>query len=631
MAAIPESNFAVTLQQTDRENLVSLIVAVWEANGWATSVSGPLVTAKKGNQSERILVDPEHQWHRRGNGGPTQQAVEYVVTRERNIDQTDSFVPAGCTVLTPDDIRDRLLTTLEPARADKVTEETLGIPLRSDRWETSGSGDGSGRLGPGILGGRATPTVLVVVGVVGLVVVGAAVGGVLLTLSDSPERDAETDSDRPVPPKGDDKPDVDEIDKEKSPDSDSPDTGQTQPQATTGPMLYVGALDNSLYALDPEDGSQQWNYAEPTDGIASSPTVVDGTIYVGTGDGTVDAIDAATGELDWRFTRPSTAIFSSPTVADIGGTSEDAWGETQAIGRTVFVPSHDGTVYAINASTGTQEWAFTETAGQVVGSPMIGNETLFIGDNEQVYALDARNGTLQWRFSPVTPGVVSSPAVLPPHRSSTDLVYTSVGGTLYALHPDTGEKRWAVTNLTTELTAIAPTVAPPISTPAGANEPQNGTVYVIGSQNTVRAIDAATGRDRWQFSSNATFTSSPTVAGGVVYAGTENGSLYALDERSGERVWVFDNATESIHTVPTVAAETVYFGTDNGTVYGLDSATGTPEFRETISERWIRSSPTVVADTRTGHSIDSRVLLGTHGTYVGVHEFGPLAQLYLGG
>jgi outer membrane protein assembly factor BamB len=73
------------------------------------------------------------------------------------------------------------------------------------------------------------------------------------------------------------------------------------------------------------------------------------TVYVQSRDGTLYAVDAATGEEEWAFTQPTGDVHSSPTVVD----------------GTVYVGSNDGTLYAVDAATGQEEWAFTQPSDSV--------------------------------------------------------------------------------------------------------------------------------------------------------------------------------------------------------------------------------------------------------------------------
>jgi eukaryotic-like serine/threonine-protein kinase len=48
----------------------------------------------------------------------------------------------------------------------------------------------------------------------------------------------------------------------------------------------------------------------------------------------------------------------------------------------------------------------------------------------------------------------------------------------------------------------------------------------------VYALDAATGHLRWAYTTGNTVGSSPAVAGGTVYVGSDDGSVYAFNARS---------------------------------------------------------------------------------------------------
>src|SRR5712692_295594 len=71
--------------------------------------------------------------------------------------------------------------------------------------------------------------------------------------------------------------------------------------------VYVGSLDEHLYALDLATGQVKWTYqSDPAKGIKvgpirSSPSVRDGLIYVGDADGMFHCVEAATGKKRWTF------------------------------------------------------------------------------------------------------------------------------------------------------------------------------------------------------------------------------------------------------------------------------------------------------------------------------------------
>jgi len=62
--------------------------------------------------------------------------------------------------------------------------------------------------------------------------------------------------------------------------------------------------------------------------------------------------------------------------------------------------------------------------------------------------------------------------------------------------------------------------------------------------------------------------SSPAVANNVVYVGSWDGSLYALDARSGTKFWSYQTG-DGIYSSPTVVNGVVYVGSDSGKLYAF--------------------------------------------------------------
>ena len=73
------------------------------------------------------------------------------------------------------------------------------------------------------------------------------------------------------------------------------------------------------------------------------------------------------------------------------------------------------------------------------------------------------------------------------------------------------------------------------SSPAAAN----GIVYVGSRDYNLYAIDATTGAVRWKFQTGSYVDSSPVVADNVVYFGSNDGKLYALNATTGQKLWDF--------------------------------------------------------------------------------------------
>lgn len=83
---------------------------------------------------------------------------------------------------------------------------------------------------------------------------------------------------------------------------------------------------------------------------------------------------------------------------------------------------------------------------------------------------------------------------------------------------------------------------------------------------------------RWKFSTANYAWSSAAVVNGVVYVGSEDGNLYALNAKTGSLVWKL-NTGHPVTSSPAVADGLVYIGTGEGTFYALDAVTGTKLWR----------------------------------------------------
>jgi outer membrane protein assembly factor BamB len=90
------------------------------------------------------------------------------------------------------------------------------------------------------------------------------------------------------------------------------------------------------------------------------------------------------------------------------------------------------------------------------------------------------------------------------------------------------------------------------SSPAVAN----GVVYVGSEDHSLYALSAATGAKLWSYTTGDTVDSSPAVANGVVYGGSDAGG-YALDAATGAKLWSYP--TRSLYSSPTVANGVFYF------------------------------------------------------------------------
>ena len=99
-----------------------------------------------------------------------------------------------------------------------------------------------------------------------------------------------------------------------------------------------------------------------------------------------------------------------------------------------------------------------------------------------------------------------------------------------------------------------------------------------------------------------TLYSSPAVANGVVYVGSWDGNVYALDAKTGAKLWSYD-AQYGVESSPAVTNGVLYIGASNGYMYAFvlprsdearqDSSSKRPDSKTFLSDFSLKlSKPT---------------------------------------
>jgi outer membrane protein assembly factor BamB len=78
---------------------------------------------------------------------------------------------------------------------------------------------------------------------------------------------------------------------------------------------------------------------------------------------------------------------------------------------------------------------------------------------------------------------------------------------------------------------------------------------------------------KWTFKTNGPVVSSPAIAGGLVFIGSLDGSLYAIDQEIGQQKWKTD-PTDSVASSPAVANGIVYYLSYDRALYAVAADTG---------------------------------------------------------
>lgn len=227
------------------------------------------------------------------------------------------------------------------------------------------------------------------------------------------------------------------------------------------------------------------------------------------------------------------------------------------------------------------------TGGQIWSSPTHDGDTVYVGsDGGRLWALDLENLTPRWTVA--TGGRVrSTPAVV-----DGSVFFVSDDGFLYAVATADGSPLWRFDLHSAGIERVLPSIHPPYAYDYLSSSPtvHRGLVFVGSANGTLYAIEAASGKEKWHFDTGGRIRSTPKVHDTRVYFGSWDHHLYALDVKTGKQIWRFDTGGV-VQASPAIGDGRVYIGSRNPKVFAVDAESGEPvwEFEHTDGS-WVESS-----------------------------------------
>ncbi|ABF43167.1 Pyrrolo-quinoline quinone [Candidatus Koribacter versatilis Ellin345] len=267
-------------------------------------------------------------------------------------------------------------------------------------------------------------------------------------------------------------------------------------------------------------------------------------------------------------------------------------------------PEHTGVYNAAGAPQfHSLKWKF-ETKAQLHSSPAVANGVVYVGSTSRnLLAVDLETGKLKWKFE-TGARIVSSPAVV------DGVVYVaSYDGNFYAVDAVTGkekwkfktggEKRFAAPHLHGS-TPVTETMPDPFDSYLSSPVVVAGVVYFGSGDTNVYALNAADGSLKWKFKTGDVVHASPALADGTLYVGSWDSYFYAIDAATGKEKWKLKTGEDhdiynqvGIQSSAAVADGVVYFGCRDSNFYAVDAKTGEKKWAFNNKGSWVISSPAV--------------------------------------
>jgi eukaryotic-like serine/threonine-protein kinase len=402
--------------------------------------------------------------------------------------------------------------------------------------------------------------------------------------------------------------------------------------ATSAPLFNynVYSPEERMFYVKVNSNVQAWNFSDPSaepklvwstyvsgSGLDGSGVQYgDGKVFPGSFESHQVALDAKTGAVMWDTNTRAAMIFS--------GAYDN--------GKFFRGGAHDNTFYAFDARTGKILWTYepgTEEGYFCTGVAAAYGMVYTLNRDGSLYAFDEDTGKLVWKYT--GPG----PLMFPGNPTVADgKVYATTGqaqnygdinstSEFACLDAYTGQVIWkmsieafapreSVAIAYGNLYLIPGDVTKAVDTISGAEYSTANEIWAIGTvawpmfrhdsaHSGVGQSGPANLTLRWKYTTGGAVISSPSIADGIAYFGSQDKNIYAVDARDGTLIWKFATQ-ERISSSPAVVNGRVYTGSEDGYIYCLNAYNGSLIWRAFASGNLpgnfnaavqLRSSPTV--------------------------------------
>lgn len=298
--------------------------------------------------------------------------------------------------------------------------------------------------------------------------------------------------------------------------------------------------------------------------------VLGNQFFVASSDGTVAAIDADTGADQWR------TMLGTKLTAGVGSD-----------GRYGAVVNAENELIALES--GKELWrqrlnALTLTA------PLVAGERIFVVSSDKtVSAFDAATGRRLWLQSRSGDALVlGQSGVL---LAVGDTLVAGIGGRLVGMSPLNGQSRWeavlASGRGTNEVERLVDLVS-------GVSRSGNQ-ICARAFQSAVGCVDTANGTVLW--SKSAEGSKGLDGDGTSIFGSEADGKIVAWRRSDGERLWSTDRLRFRVLTAPLLAGRSIVVGDDAGTLYFLSRQDGSLLNRVTTDGSALAATPVLVGNT----------------------------------
>ena len=324
--------------------------------------------------------------------------------------------------------------------------------------------------------------------------------------------------------------------------------------AVTENGIYYGTSDGRFVALSPDGKNVQWEKKFGTP-LHSTPAAFDGTVAIGT-TAAPDGQEGG-GGIALFSERARTLLNWLATPAPVIGGGTTANGE-------LYIGGGNKLFYRIDRNGGCVT-ASGEDFGPMQGRPAVGNGVVVFGAwDTNLYALDAETLEPVWKWNNGKKQILYSPGNVNPVIANGQAIIVAPDRFMTAIDLKSGKQVWRSN-------------AYKFRESLGGSE-DGGTVYAKTMDGEL--VAAETGKPeftlKWRCDLKFGYDHSPCPvleADGVIYVGSRNGVIAAVDAVNGTLLWRFRGGDSAVNDFTRGPDGSVYATLIEGKLYRISGRT----------------------------------------------------------
>ncbi|MGV6985199.1 outer membrane protein assembly factor BamB [Providencia hangzhouensis] len=314
-----------------------------------------------------------------------------------------------------------------------------------------------------------------------------------------------------------------------------------------------------------------------------SPIWDGSAVYAADRKGLVKAFELDSGKELWSVDLSKRTGFLSANLSALlsGGLTVD--------GDKIFVGTERGTVIALNKEDGQVAWD-VEVAGEALSKPVVSNDLVVIHtSNGQLQALDVNSGEIKWTVNMDTPSLSlrgeSAPAV-----AFGAAIVGGDNGRVSAVLLSQGQLIWQqrISQVTssTEIGRLNDVDMTPII--------DDGKVYAIAYNGTLAALDMRSGQILWKRELGS--INDMVMSGENLYLVDQSDRVLSVRKSDGVTLWTQEDLLNRGLSAPEMYNGYLVVGDKEGYLHWLDMSTGGFVAQNKLNSSGIHSRPVVASD-----------------------------------